>query len=299
MDPAKDGIGFIGIGVMGSSMAGHLLKAGYRVHVYTRTKEKAREILSAGAVWEDSPALLAPKCRVIFSMVGYPSDVEELYFGPKGLIENAMPGTVLIDCTTSRPDLAKRISAAAKAKGLAAIDAPVSGGDIGARNATLTIMVGGEPGDFGAVRPLLELLGATVILQGGPGSGQHTKMANQIAIAGNLAGAVEAITYAKGAGLDPRAVLQSIGSGSAGSWQLNNMIPRALDGNFGPGFYVKHFLKDLRIALDSAKAMKLDLPLLALAERLFKSMEEEGFGDKGTQALYLLYERRVHEGAGR
>jgi 3-hydroxyisobutyrate dehydrogenase len=299
MDPAKDVIGFIGIGVMGESMAGHLLKSGYRVHANTRSKEKARNLLKAGAVWEDTPAQLAPKCSAVFTMVGYPSDVEGLYFGPKGLIENSMPGTYLVDCTTSRPDLARRISAAAKARGLAAVDAPVSGGDIGAKNGTLTIMAGGERADFEAVRPLLEVMGSTVILQGSAGSGQHTKMANQIAIAGNLAGAVEAITYASAAGLDPRSVLQSIGSGSAGSWQLNNMVPRMLDGNFEPGFYVKHFLKDLRIALDSARAMKIDLPLLSLAERLFESMQEEGFGDKGTQALYLLYERRGQEGGGR
>ncbi len=297
MDSAKDVIGFIGIGVMGSSMAGHLLKAGYRVHTHTRTKEKARALLDAGAVWEESPALLAPKCRVVFTMVGYPSDVEEVYFGPKGLIENCMPGTYLVDCSTSRPDLAKRIWSAARARGLAAVDAPVSGGDIGAKNGTLTIMVGGEIADFEAVKPLLEHMGGPVVLQGGAGSGQHTKMANQIAIAGNLAGAVEAVTYAKAAGLDPRTVLSSIGSGSAGSWQLNNMVPRMLDGNFEPGFYVKHFLKDLRIALDSARAMKLDLPLLALAERLFDSMRDEGFGDKGTQALYLLYERRGRDGS--
>jgi 3-hydroxyisobutyrate dehydrogenase len=298
MIPAKDVIGFIGIGVMGSSMAGHLLKAGYEVHAHTRSKERARAVLDAGAVWEDSPASLAPKCRAVFTMVGYPGDVEAIYFGSGGLIENAAPGAYLVDCTTSRPDLARRISAAAKTKGLAALDAPVSGGDIGARNGTLTIMVGGEKAEFEAVKPLLELMGATVILQGGPGSGQHAKMANQIAIAGSLTGAVEAITYAKGAGLDPRTVLASIGSGSAGSWQLNNMVPRMLDGDFEPGFYVKHFLKDLGIALDSARAMKIDLPLLALARGLFESMRDEDFGDKGTQALYLLYERRVRDGGG-
>jgi 3-hydroxyisobutyrate dehydrogenase len=298
MDPAKDVLGFIGIGVMGSSMAGHLLKAGYKVHVHTRTKEKARSLLDAGAVWEESPARLAPACRAVFTMVGYPSDVEGVYFGPKGLVENAMPKSYLVDCTTTRPDLARRIASAAKARGLEALDAPVSGGDVGARNATLTIMVGGESEDFEAVKPLLALMGATVILQGGPGAGQHAKMANQIAIAGSLAGAVEAVTYAKRAGLDPRTLLASIGAGSAGSWQLNNMVPRMLDGNFEPGFYVKHFLKDLGIALESAKAMKLDLPLLALAERLFESMRDEGLGDKGTQALYLLYERRVREGSG-
>jgi 3-hydroxyisobutyrate dehydrogenase len=299
MDTAKDVLGFIGLGVMGSSMAGHLLKAGYSVHVHTRNKEKAASLLEAGASWEESPAALAPRCRVVFTMVGYPSDVESVYFGPSGLIENARGGTFLVDCTTSSPDLAARIAAAAKAKGLAALDAPVSGGDIGAKNAALTIMVGGERRDFESVKGLLDLMGATVILQGGPGAGQHTKMANQIAIAGNLAGAVEAVTYAKRAGLDPRTVLASIGSGSAGSWQLGNMVPRMLDGNFEPGFYVKHFLKDLRIALSSARAMKVDLPLLGLAESLFASMQEEGYGDKGTQALYLLYERRAREGEAR
>jgi len=298
MDPEKDVLGFIGIGVMGSSMAGHLLEAGYRLRVHTRTKDKARTLIEAGADWEESPERLAPSCSAILTMVGYPGDVEGLYFGPKGLIENAMPGTFLIDCTTSRPDLARRISIAAKAKGLAAIDAPVSGGDVGARNGSLTIMVGGEKADFEAVKPLLDLMGATAILQGGPGAGQHSKMANQIAIAGSLAGTVEALSYAKAAGLDPRNVLRSIGSGSAGSWQLANMAPRMLDGDFEPGFYSKHFLKDLGIALDSARAMKLDLPLLALAERLFESMRDEGFGDKGTQALFLLYERRAREAGG-
>ena len=299
MDPAKDRIGFIGIGVMGSSMAGHLLKAGYRVHIHTRTKSKAGAALDAGAIWEEGPALLAPKCSAVFTMVGFPGDVEEVYFGPRGLIENAMPGTFLVDCTTSSPVLARRIAAAAKKRGLSALDAPVSGGDVGARNGTLTIMAGGERADFDAVKGLLELMGATVVLQGGPGAGQHTKMANQIAIAGALSGAVEAVTYAKGAGLDPGTVLRSIGSGSAGSWQLNTMVPRMLDGNFEPGFYSKHFLKDLRIALDAAREMKLDLPLLGLAERLFSSMQDEGLGDKGTQALYLLYERRAREGGGR
>jgi len=280
-------------------MAGHLLKAGYRVRVHTRSKEKAAALLGAGAIWEESPAGLARACRVVFTMVGYPSDVESVYFGPSGLLENARSGSFLVDCTTSRPDLARRIAAAAAAKGLAALDAPVSGGDVGARNARLTIMVGGEKRDFEAVKPLLALMGSTVILQGGPGAGQHTKMANQIAIAGNLAGAVEAITYAKSAGLDPRTVLESIGSGSAGSWQLGNMVPRMLDGDFEPGFYVKHFLKDLRIALDSARDMKVDLPLLSLAESLFATLQEEGYGDKGTHALYLLYERRSREGVKR
>ncbi len=295
MDPSKDVIGFIGTGVMGESMAGHLLAAGYRLHVYTRTRAKAESLISKGASWEDGPAAVARKCAVVFTMVGYPSDVEEVYFGPAGLIENAPKGAVLVDTTTSRPDLARRVSEAAAARGVAAIDAPVSGGDIGARNATLTIMVGGDEAAFEAVKPLLDLMGKTVIRQGGPGAGQHTKMANQIAIAGSLLGAVEAMNYAEAAGLDPRRVLQSIGSGSAGSWQLNNMAPRMLDGNFEPGFYVKHFLKDLRIALDAAREMRIELPNLALAERLFAELSAEGLGDKGTHALFLLYQRRGAE----
>ncbi|HET7839636.1 MAG TPA: NAD(P)-dependent oxidoreductase [Rectinemataceae bacterium] len=297
MDPAKDIVGFVGTGVMGASMAGHLLKAGYRVHVTTRTKAKAKALIDAGAVWEEDPAVLAPKCTAIISMVGYPADVEQVYFGPAGLIEKAKPGSLLIDTTTSRPDLAKRIYDAAAKKGLHALDAPVSGGDVGAKNATLTIMVGGDEAAFTAAKPLLDIMGKTVILQGPAGAGQHTKMANQIVIAGNLICAVEAIMYARGAGLEPRRVLQSIGSGSAGSWQLNTMVPRMLDGDFAPGFYVKHFLKDLRIALESAKDMKIELPLLGLAERLFAVMQEEKFGDRGTQALYLLYEQGKVSGA--
>jgi 3-hydroxyisobutyrate dehydrogenase len=292
MDTATDTIGFIGLGVMGSSMAGHLLKAGYKMRVYNRSKEKAARLIEAGAAWEESPAALVPKCSIVFTMVGYPSDVESVYFGERGLIENAKSGTYLVDCTTSRPDLAVRICSAAAAKGLFALDAPVSGGDVGARNAKLTIMVGGDEAAFEAAKGLLSIMGSTVIRQGGAGAGQHTKMANQIAIAGNLMGAVEAVTYAAEAGLDPRAVLQSIGSGSAGSWQLNTMTPRMLDGDFAPGFYVKHFLKDLRIAIDSAKAMKARLPLLDLAEGLFSALQDGGYGDKGTQALYLLYQER-------
>ena len=293
MDPKKDKLGFIGLGVMGGSMAHHLVKAGYCVHASTRTREKARVLLDAGAQWEEGPAAVARKCSVVFTMVGYPKDVEDVYFGPQGLIENAKKGAILVDTTTSRPDLAVRIARDAAKKGIQALDAPVSGGDIGAKNATLTIMVGGESAAFDAVRPLFDVMGKTVILQGGPGAGQHTKMANQIAIAGNLVGAVEAVMYAKKAGLDPRTVLESIGLGSAGSWQLNNMVPRMLDRNFAPGFYVKHFLKDLRIALEAARAMKADLPLLALAESLFAALEEGGMGDRGTHALYLLYASRL------
>jgi 3-hydroxyisobutyrate dehydrogenase len=271
-------------------MAGHLLAAGYQLYVYNRTKEKAKNLVDAGAVWCPTPADLAPRCELIITIVGYPADVEQVYFGEAGLIANARPGTILVDATTSRPDLAARIYAAAAARGIPSLDAPVSGGDLGARNATLTIMVGGDEAAFQAAKPAFDCMGKTTILQGGPGAGQHTKMANQISIAGSLMGAIEATAYAAAAGLDPRKVLLSIGSGSAGSWQLNNMVPRVLDGNFAPGFYAKHFLKDLRIALEAARAMKTDLPLLELAERLFTKVSSEGMGDLGTQALYKLYE---------
>lgn len=288
--PAIKTIGFIGLGVMGNAMAGHLLAAGYQLYVYNRTKEKAKNLVDAGAVWCPTPADLAPRCELIITIVGYPADVEQVYFGEAGLIASARPGTILVDATTSRPDLAARIYTAAAARGIPSLDAPVSGGDLGARNATLTIMVGGDEAAFQAAKPAFDCMGKTTILQGGPGAGQHTKMANQISIAGSLMGAIEATAYAAAAGLDPRKVLLSIGSGSAGSWQLNNMVPRVLDGNFAPGFYAKHFLKDLRIALEAARAMKADLPLLELAERLFTKVSSEGMGDLGTQALYKLYE---------
>ncbi|MDP3176677.1 MAG: NAD(P)-dependent oxidoreductase, partial [Spirochaetaceae bacterium] len=246
MDPSKHELGFIGLGVMGASMAGHLLEAGYRVRVATRSPEKAQGIIARGAAWADGPGTIAAACDLVFTMVGYPSDVEEVYFGPSGLIENAASGAYLVDMTTSSPLLARKIYAAAAARGLRALDAPVSGGDVGAKNATLSIMVGGDKDAFDALAPLFALMGKTVVLQGGAGAGQHAKMANQIAIAGCLAGVVESLSYVKSAGLDPRIVLQAINSGSAGSWQLSNNAPRMLDGNFEPGFYVKHYLKDLR-----------------------------------------------------
>jgi len=284
-------VGFIGLGVMGNSMAGHLLAAGKRLLVTTRTPAKAENLLAAGAEWRGSAAELASECDAIITMVGYPSDVENVYFGPAGIIANSRPGTILIDMSTSRPDLAVKISAAAVGAGCSALDAPVSGGDLGAKAATLTIMVGGDERTFEAAMPLFACVGKTIVRQGGPGAGQHTKMANQIAIAGSLTGAVEAITYARAAGLDPHTVLHSISNGSASSWQLANLAPRMLDGNFAPGFYVKHFLKDLRIALDSAKSMGVQLPMLALAENLYTRVSKEGMDDLGTQALYIIYEK--------
>lgn len=282
-------IAFIGTGVMGTSMAGHLLKAGAKISVYNRTKEKTKTLIDSGAVWADTPAAAVKGASVVFTMVGYPADVEEIYLGKNGIINAASAGTILVDFTTSDPELSVRIAEEAVSKGLFSLDAPVSGGDLGARNASLTIMVGGDQQSFDKVIPFFQTVGKTVILQGGPGAGQHTKMANQIAIAGSLCGAVEAVIYAESAGLDPKRVLESIGGGSAQSWQLLNMVPRMLDGNFDPGFYSKHFLKDLRIALNAARAMKVKLPLLEMAEHLFELMSSKGFAEKGTHALYLLY----------
>lgn len=282
-------IGFIGTGVMGRSMAGHLLRAGHRLHVHNRTREKAQTLLDAGAQWHDHPAGVARAADVVITMLGFPADVEAVYLGPEGLVASAQPKALLIDMTTSSPALAGRIAAAAEQKGLSALDAPVSGGDLGAREAKLVIMVGGSETAFAAARPLFELMGKNIVRHGGPGAGQHCKMANQIAIASGMLAWVEALTYAKSAGLEPARVLESISGGAAGSWSMTNLAPRALAGNFAPGFYVKHFLKDMRIALDSAAELKLDLPGLACAKRLYDQVAAHGWTDDGTQALYKLY----------
>ena len=284
-------IGFIGLGVMGKSMAGHLLSAGHRLIVYTRSPDKAKPLLDRGAEWAESPAILAPRCDVIITMVGLPSDVEEVYLGDRGLLAHSRAGTLLVDMTTSSPDLAVRIHAAASAKGLKALDAPVSGGDTGARNASLTIMVGGDEDAYAEAEALFAIMGKTIVRQGGAGAGQHTKAANQICVAANLIGVVEALDYASASGLDPKQVLLSIGGGSAASWQLSSNAPRMLDGDFNPGFYAKHFLKDLRIALDSSKTLGLSLPLVGLAENLFAKVLAQGWGERGTQVLYELYRR--------
>lgn len=282
-------IGFIGLGVMGKSLAAHLLKAGFEVFVYTRTKDKAGELLSQGAKWAAAPKGIAQKANVIISMVGYPSDVEEIYLGENGLIENGKQGTYLIDMTTSTPTLAVKIAEEAKKRGMESLDAPVSGGDIGARDAKLTIMVGGSSEAFEAVRPIFDILGSNVVHQGPAGSGQHTKMCNQIAIASNMIGVTEAISYAKKAGLDPDRVLRSISSGSAGSWSLSNLVPRMVEGDFEPGFYIKHFIKDMKIALDEAERMGMDAPGLSLSKSLYEGLAEAGEENSGTQALYKHY----------
>ncbi len=289
-------IGFIGTGVMGRSMAGHLLQAGHPLIVYTRTRAKAEPLLEAGAEWADTPAALAMQADVIITMVGYPEDVRSLYLEPEGLIAHARSGTFLIDMTTSDPRLAVEIAEAARSRALHALDAPVSGGDIGAREARLTIMAGGERADFDAVLPVLRVMGGNIMLQGGAGSGQHTKMVNQIAIAAGMVGMCEAIAYARRAGLNPEQVLECISGGAAGSWSLSNYGPRILKGDFEPGFYVKHFIKDMRIALESARAMQLETPGLALAERLYSQLADEGGGDLGTQALYRIIDTQREGG---
>ncbi|MBD2869450.1 NAD(P)-dependent oxidoreductase [Paenibacillus arenilitoris] len=283
-------VGFIGTGVMGSSMAKHLQSGGCEVHLYTRTKAKAEPLLALGMIWHDEPGELASQCDAVISIVGYPQDVESLYLGEGGIVDSAKPGAYLIDMTTSSPRLAQRIYEAASAKGLHALDAPVSGGDVGARNAALSIMAGGDRDAFEAVRPLLGLLGKNIVLQGGAGAGQHTKMVNQIAIASNMIGVCEALVYAKHAGLDLNGVLTSIESGAAGSWSLSNLAPRIIAGNFEPGFYVKHFIKDMGIALEAAKEMEIELPGLALAKGLYEKLAAAGLADKGTQALYQAWE---------
>lgn len=289
ISPEQTAVGFIGTGVMGKSMAGHLQKAGYALHVYTRTVSKAEDLIKQGATWHESPASLAAACGVIITMVGYPKDVEEIYLGEKGIVANAPSGAYLIDMTTSSPQLAARIHEEASKMGLHALDAPVSGGDIGARDAKLSIMVGGEKADYEAVKPIFELMGKNIVHQGSAGAGQHTKMCNQIAIASNMMGVCEALAYAKTAGLDPETVLKSIGTGAAGSWSLSNLGPRMISGDDEPGFFVKHFIKDMGIALSSAEEMRLQTPGLALAKSLYEELSELGYDEKGTQILYQYY----------
>ncbi|AIF42353.1 NAD(P)-dependent oxidoreductase [Virgibacillus sp. SK37] len=283
-------IGFIGTGVMGKSMALNLQRAGYFINIYTRTKEKADDLINQGAVWKESIKDLAAESDIIITMVGYPSDVEEVYFGESGILEHAKARSYIIDMTTSKPSLATEIFKQAKAKNIHALDAPVSGGDIGAQKGTLAIMIGGEEDAYEALLPLFKILGENIILQGPAGAGQHTKLANQITIASNMIGVCEAIMYAKRAGLDPIRVLESITTGAAGSWSLTNLGPRMIQGDFEPGFYVKHFIKDMTIALESAKEIGLDTPGLSLSLEMYKELAGHGDNDSGTQALIKLFE---------
>ena len=280
-------VGFIGTGVMGTSMCGHVLDGGYAVTVYTRTKERAEPLISRGAEWGGSPAEVAASADIVLSIVGYPSDVQQVILGELGVLSGAKEGSILVDMTTSEPALAVEIHEQAEARGVAAVDAPVSGGDVGARNATLSFMVGGDEEPIERVRPVLEMMGKSIIRQGGPGSGQHTKMVNQILIATGMIGVCEALLYAYRAGLDLETVLESVSGGAAGSWSLTNYAPRMLAGDFAPGFVVDHFVKDMGIALAEAKRARLSLPGLALAEQLFVALQAQGHGRKGTQSLIL------------
>ena len=285
-------IGFIGIGVMGNGMVQNLLKHGYSVNVYSRTKAKADEVVKAGAVWCDTIAECVAGAETVITMVGYPKDVEEVYLSDAGILKSAVPGTVVIDMTTTSPRLSVEIHTAAIQKGLRAVDAPVSGGDAGARNATLSIMMGGDKADCEACMPLFEAMGKTIVYEGPAGSGQHTKAANQIALGGAIAGVCEAISYAKAAGLDVQTMLNSISQGAAGSWQMSNTAPRMLKGDFAPGFYVKHYVKDCNIALEEAGERALSLPVLQTVRDMYAQLEADGLGDDGTQTLIHYYEKK-------
>ena len=291
LSPQIHTIGWIGTGVMGQPMCKHIMELGFRVNVFSRTKEKAVSLLNSGAVWMDTPGKVAAESTVIFSIVGFPPDVRDVYLGSKGILESAKPGTILIDMTTTQPSLAKEIAVVAESKGAVALDAPVSGGDIGARNGKLSIMVGGDETAFNIVLPLLEALGKKIVYQGGPGSGQHTKMCNQITIASTMIGVCEALIYGYKAGLDLETMLSSISGGAAACWTLDNLAPRILKRNFDPGFFVEHFIKDMKIALDEAEAMQLSLPGLALVHQLYLSILANDGGKLGTQSLILGLEK--------
>lgn len=275
---------------MGASMAAHLLKAGHTLTVFNRTRERAASLLDQGATWADSPRAVAEASEVVCTIVGYPADVEQVYLGNDGLFAGLASGSLAIDFTTSSPTLAARLAEEGASRGIDVLDAPVSGGDVGARNATLSIMVGGTQAAFDRAKPLLDTLGKTVVLQGPAGSGQHTKMVNQILIAGTMVSIGEALLYARRSGLDMQRVLESVGGGAAASWSLQNYVPRILQGNFEPGFYVEHFIKDMGIALAEAERMQLALPGLALAKQLYQAVIACGGAKKGTQAIVLALE---------
>jgi 3-hydroxyisobutyrate dehydrogenase len=289
-EPGKTRIGWIGTGVMGRWMCQHVMSKGYKATVYNRSRDKAKPLLDEGAAWADTPRTVAERSDVVFAIVGFPKDVREVFLGSDGTLAGSRAGSVLVDMTTSEPSLAREIHQAAKAKGVGSVDAPVSGGDVGAKNAALSIMVGGDADVVEAVRPLLECMGKTIVHQGPAGAGQHTKMVNQILIASYMIGVCEALLYGYKAGLDLKTVLQSVGGGAAASWSLNNLGPRIIDRNFEPGFFVEHFIKDMGIALSEAERMNLALPGLALAKQLYEAVRAQGYGRKGTHALMLALE---------
>jgi 3-hydroxyisobutyrate dehydrogenase len=285
--PGETRIGWIGTGVMGSSMCGHLIAAGFAATVYNRSREKAQALLDRGAQWADSPKAVAAASDVVFSIVGFPSDVRAVILGNDGALAGSRAGTILVDMTTSEPSLAVEIAQRAAKANMHSVDAPVSGGDVGAREARLSIMIGGDKPVVDALNPCWQAMGKTIVHQGGPGAGQHTKMVNQILIATNMIGVCEALLYGYRAGLDLNVVMQSVASGAAGSWSLSNLGPRIIAGNFAPGFLVEHFIKDMGIALAESKRLSLSMPGLALAHQLYLSLQAQGHGRDGTHALEL------------
>lgn len=287
VEPGKTRVGWIGTGVMGSSMVSHLMKAGFAATVYSRTRAKADDLVSRGAAWAESPRAVAENSDIIFSIVGFPADVREVVLGEQGALAGCRPGCVLVDMTTSDPSLAVEIYDVARSRDVASVDAPVSGGDVGAKNGTLSIMIGGDADVVDALQPCWEAMGKTVVHQGPAGSGQHTKMVNQTLIATNMIGVCEALLYGHQAGLDLPTVMKSVGSGAAGSWSLTNLGPRIMDNNFDPGFFVEHFIKDMGIALAESQKMGLSLPGLALAHQLYLAVKAQGHGRDGTHALQL------------
>lgn len=280
-------IGWIGTGVMGKSMAEHVQTAGHELYVFNRTQSKAQQLLENGAQWCTSPSEVAKNVEMVFTIVGFPKDVEETYLGERGVLSVDGPCRIVVDMTTSEPGLAKTIAQVASEKGISSLDAPVSGGDVGAKNAMLAIMVGGNQKAFDEVLPLFELMGKNIAYMGEAGAGQHTKMCNQILLAGTMIGVCESLLYASKVGLDQQAVIDIIGQGAAGSWPINNLGPRIVKGNYDPGFFVEHFIKDMGIALKEAAAVNLSLPGLALVHQLYIALQAQGHGRAGTQALML------------
>lgn len=285
--PGKTKIGWIGTGVMGSSMCGHLINKGFEATVYTRSKEKAQQLVDQGATWVDSPKAVAEASDVIFAIVGFPQDVREVFLGEQGALAGSKAGNILVDMTTSEPSLAVEIAETAKSKGVFSVDAPVSGGDVGAKEARLSIMIGGEKEVVDALNPAWEAMGKTIVHQGPAGAGQHTKMVNQTLISSMMIGVCEALLYGHKAGLDLETVMKSVSTGAAGSWSLSNLGPRIMANNFDPGFFVEHFIKDMGIALAESRRMGLSMPGLALAEQLYQSVKAKGWGRNGTHALML------------
>lgn len=291
IEPSTTKLGWIGTGVMGRWMCQHLMDLGYNMTVYNRTQSKAQPLVDAGATWADSPSAVASTSDIIFTIVGFPPDVREVYLGDSGILQGAKPGSIVVDMTTTEPSLAQEIYAVAKEQGVSSVDAPVSGGDVGAREARLSIMVGGDEAAVETVMSLFSAMGKNIVHQGGAGAGQHTKMCNQITISGTMIGVCEGLLYGHKAGLDLETMLSSISGGAAACWSLDNLAPRVLKRDFDPGFFVEHFIKDMSIALDEARKMSLSLPGLALVHQLYTAVQAQGHGRLGTQALLLALEQ--------